>query len=68
MNAPISPAATLGWTWSNVDPAAHFAPTYTQARNKFLAAARARDLEGAWRAGHVLTHSSATVRSNQGHP
>lgn len=32
-----SPA--LGWTWSNVDPAAHFAADYAEARAKFLAAA-----------------------------
>ena len=45
MSAPLSPAATLGWTWSNVDPAAHFAATYAQARERFLAAAGARGLD-----------------------
>ena len=38
------PAATLGWTWSNVDPAAHFAASYADARSRFLAAAAARSL------------------------
>lgn len=38
------PTATLGWTWSNVDPAAHFAADYGEAREKFLAAAAARNL------------------------
>ena len=41
-NAPAS--ATLGWTWSSVDPAAHFARDYAEARAKFLAAASARNL------------------------
>lgn len=49
MNAPESPArtppaSTLGWSWSNVDAAAHFAADYPEARAKFLAAASARGL------------------------
>lgn len=39
-DVPIS----LGWVFSAVDPAAHFADDYAQARAKFLAAAKARDL------------------------
>ena len=46
MNDPrAAPAATLGWTWSNVDPARHFAADYAQARSKFLAAAAHRHAE-----------------------
>jgi predicted deacylase len=43
--AAAPPSPTLGWTWSNVDPVDHFATTYAQAREKFLAAATARGLE-----------------------
>jgi hypothetical protein len=38
-------SAELGWTWSNVDPVVHFAQTYSEARAKFLSAAKARGLE-----------------------
>ncbi len=45
MNAPHPPpAATLGWTWSNVDPVVHFAANYAEARAKFRAAASARGI------------------------
>lgn len=38
-------STTLGWTWSDVDPAAHFASDYAEGRSKFLSAANARGLE-----------------------
>ena len=44
-DAPRSPAGTLGWTWSSVDPASHFAADYAQARGKFLAAAAERNAQ-----------------------
>jgi Protein of unknown function (DUF2817) len=53
------PSPTLGWTWSNVDPAAHFAADYAQARSKFLAAASARNLA-------VETHVHPDARGPQG--
>jgi hypothetical protein len=37
-------SAPAAWLWSDVDPAAHFAPDYAQARAKFLAAATALEL------------------------
>ena len=46
MSAPATPAAaTMGWTWSNVDPARHFAADYAEARRKFLYAAAARGVD-----------------------
>jgi hypothetical protein len=45
MNATQGASTDLGWTWSNVDPAAHFSQTYGEARSKFLAAAKARGIE-----------------------
>lgn len=56
---PNSAKPELGWTWSDVDPAAHFAPTYAQAREKFHAAARARGLE-------VESHLHPSARGPQG--
>jgi hypothetical protein len=44
MNATLPPTATLDWTWSNIDPAAHFAADYAEARAKFASAASARSL------------------------
>jgi len=54
-----APSPTLGWAWSNVDPAAHFAADYTEARAKFLAAASARSLD-------VETHVHAEAWGPQG--
>jgi hypothetical protein len=44
MSATATPSPTLGWTWSDVDPAAHFAADYAEARTKFLAACASRSL------------------------
>lgn len=55
----LSVNAELGWTWSDVDPAAHFAQTYAQARKKFHAAAGLRGLE-------VESHVHPSARGPQG--
>jgi len=63
VNAPNEPVtsgtATLGWTFSDVEPAAHFADDYAQARAKFLAAASARKLD-------VQTHVHPDARGPDG--
>lgn len=61
MNAslPASSTAALGWTFSDVDPAAHFAEDYAQARAKFLKAASARSLD-------VQTHVHPHARGPNG--
>jgi len=52
-------APALGWTWSNVEPARHFASDYAQARAKFLDAAGKRSAE-------VETHVHPTARGPGG--
>ena len=59
MNAPQPPSIVLPWVWSEVDPSAHFAQDYAQARDKFLTAARARQL-------HVESHAHPTARGPSG--
>ena len=59
MTALHAQGPALGWTWSNVEPARHFASDYAQARGKFLDAAAKRGAE-------VETHVHPTARGPRG--
>ena len=60
MTGPASvPSPTLGWVFSDVDPAAHFAADYAEARCKFLAAAAARGVA-------VESHEHPSARGPNG--
>jgi predicted deacylase len=61
MNEQLQALAKLGWTWSNVDPAAHFAGDYGEARAKFLAAAARREIA-------VESHVHPQARGPSGEP
>jgi len=54
-----SPAPALGWTWSNIDPARHFAGDYAQARAKFLEGAAHRNAK-------VESHTHPAARGPNG--
>jgi hypothetical protein len=59
VKAAGSPAEPLSAIWSDIDPVAAFAADYGEARTKFLAAARERDLA-------VESHEHATHRGPAG--
>jgi predicted deacylase len=56
-----APLPALGWIWSDVDPAPHFATDYADARAKFLAAAARHRLA-------VESHVHPTARGPAGEP
>jgi hypothetical protein len=60
VSAP-APLPALGWIWSDVDPAAHFAADYADARARFLAAAARHGLA-------VETHVHPTARGPADEP